>query len=212
MEQIKVAIVDDHPMVLTGLQQMLQGYAHIVVTGSYSDGPELLAGIAREQPDVLLLDIQLPGQTGDELAALLRKQYPDLRVLALTNFNSMVYVNNMRRLGVLGYLLKTTRQDTLIAAIEAVYKGTTFIEPSLREKDTPKTERAVYSRLSLTLREKQILQLLVNGYSNQEIAEELFISFNTVRNYRARIFSKLDATTLPELIKQALTLGLANYK
>jgi len=215
MNQIRVAIVDDHPMVITGLQQMLRSYDHIRITGSYADGADLLLGLETAVPDVLLLDIQLPGQTGDELAPLLLKQYPGLRILALTNFNSLVYVSNMQRHGVLGYLLKTTRQDTLIEAIETVYRGETFIEPSLHakmEQASPKTGRAVYSKLSLTLREKQILQLLVNGSSNQEIAEKLFISFNTVRNYRARIFSKLDASSIPELIKNALTLGLAEYK
>ncbi len=209
--EIKVAIVDDHPMIINGLKNMLEGYSHIVVIAAYNDGAELMAGLEQQQPDVLLLDIQLPGQPGDELTPLILKKYPGLHIMALTNFSSALYMTTMLRQGARGYLLKTTRQDTLIEAIETVYRGETFIEPSLRDKavqDARKHSKIIYAQLSLTIREKEILRLLVAGKSNQEIADTLFIGYHTVRNYRARIFDKLEVSSISELVSKALTLGL----
>lgn len=209
--QIKVAIVDDHPMIINGLKNMLQGYPHIEVIDAYNNGDELWQGLALQQPDVLLLDIQLPGQPGDELTPLILKKFPALRIMALTNFASSLYLSTMLRQGALGYLLKTTKQDTLIDAIETVYRGETFIEPSLRDKlvqQSDKNNRSVYAQLSLTIREKEILRLLVAGKANQEIADALFIGYHTVRNYRARIFDKLEVNSISELVSKALTLGL----
>lgn len=209
--EIKVTIVDDHPMIINGLKNMLHGYSHITIISAYNDGEELFKGLAQVQPDVLLLDIQLPGKPGDELAPLILKSYPDIRILALTNFSSSLYLATMLRQGALGYLLKTTRQDTLIDAIETVYRGEGFVEPSLRKKleqESQKNSKIIYSHLSLTIREKEILRLLVSGKSNQEIADELFIGYHTVRNYRARIFDKLEVSSISELINKTLTLGL----
>lgn len=204
-------IVDDHPMIIDGLKNMLKGYKHIRLIGAFNDGKDLLTALPAQQPDVLLLDIQLPGMPGDELVPLILQQYPGIAVLALTNFNSSLYVNTMFRQGALGYLLKTTRQPTLIEAIETVSQGRTFIEPSLQDKlqqDYPQRKKNIYARLSLTIREKEILRLLAAGKSNQEIADTLFLGYNTVRNYRARIFTKLEVGSIGELVKKALTLGL----
>jgi DNA-binding NarL/FixJ family response regulator len=209
--EIKITIVDDHPMIINGLKNMLHGYSHIKIISAYNDGEELFKGLAQAQPDVLLLDIQLPGKPGDELAPLILKSYPAIRILALTNFSSSLYLATMLRQGALGYLLKTTKQDTLIDAIETVYRGEEFVEPSLRKKleqESQKNSKIIYSHLSLTIREKEILKLLVSGRSNQEIADELFIGYHTVRNYRARIFDKLEVSSISELINKSLALGL----
>lgn len=208
---ITIMIVDDHPMIINGLQNMLQGYDHITLIASFPDGESLLQELPGRQPDVLLLDIQLPGKSGDELVPLIRKQYPDIRILALTNFNSTLYITTMFRLGVQGYLLKTTEQETLIRAIETVYRQETFMEPSLQGKmtqDAAQKNKSIYAKLSFTIREKEILRLLVAGKSNQEIAAILFIGYHTVRNYRARIFDKLDVGSIGELTKKAMEMGL----
>lgn len=209
--KIKVTIVDDHPMIIDGLKNMLKGYDHITLISSFNDGTSLLNGLPKMQPDVLLMDIQLPDKQGDELAAWISKNYPQIRMLALTNFNSLIYITTMLQRGVSGYLLKTTTQETLIEAIETVYKGEQFIEPSLKAKLSTQSEKPVrkYFKVSLTIREKEVLKLLVTGYSNQKIAEQLFLGYNTVRNYRARIFEKLEVSTIGELINKAIQLGLA---
>lgn len=209
---IKIAITDDHPMIVDGIQNLFSNYNHITLTGTYSDGIELMKGLESNVPDILLLDIQLPGQTGDELVPILLKKYPHLRILVLTTFNNIVYANNMLRQGVAGYLLKTARQHTMMEAIETVFNGNIFIEPSLKEKlegeISQKTRSAVYSKIMLTLREKEILKLIIKGHTNQEIISSLFLSINTVKNYRKRIYRKLDAKNMAELTKKAIDLNL----
>jgi len=209
---IRIAIADDHPMIIGGLQNLLTAYPHILLTATYPDGRALLEGLQQEQPDVLLLDIQMPGRGGDELAPLLVKQYPDMRILVLSNFNSTLYIHSMLRHGAHGYVLKTTGPETLMEAVEAVYDGLRYIDPSMRDKlqqftDRMKKEASLKPRLSL--REKEILKMTVNGDTIQEIAGKLFIGLRTVEYYRSNLFVKLDVKNMAALIKKALELGLA---
>jgi DNA-binding NarL/FixJ family response regulator len=209
---IRISIVDDHPLVITGLQNMLLHYPHIQLLETYTDGDQLLNGLKQVVPDVLLLDIQLPGKTGEELAPLVLKKYPRIRILILTNFDSTLYANNMLIRGVHGYILKTAEHEVLIQAIGAVYAGEQFIEESMKEK----MEQA-YSRIekrgslksSLTLREIEITQLIVDGKTNPEIAEKLFLSINTVDTYRTNIMQKLDVKNTAMLVNKALKMGYA---
>ncbi len=208
---IRIAIADDHPMVINGLKDMLSNCDHIILTATYPDGEALQEGLKQHLPDVLLLDIQMPGQPGDELAPVLLKIYPGLRILALTNFDNMVYVNNMLQNGVLGYLLKNTDQQTLIEAIETVYGGEVFLKPLMREKVEQfrqQIKRKTSSKFALTPREKDILRLIVNEYSNQEIAENLFLSLRTVENYRLNLSLKLEVKNTAGLVRKAIELGL----
>lgn len=208
---IKIAITDDHPMIIGGVRNMLANYPHIQLIGTYTDGAELLEGLTKEVPDVLLLDIQLPEKTGDELTPILQKMYPDMHILMLTNFNSPIYANNMLRLGISGYLLKTAREYTMIEAIETVMKGEIFIDPALREKLDAldrKARNAVFNKVTLTPREKDILKLILQGKTSQEIVSELFLSIYTVKNYRNRILLKLDVKNMAELAGKALAMGL----
>ncbi len=207
---IRIAIADDHPMVITGLQNMLTNYGHITILDTYNNGEELQEGLLARVPDVLLLDIQMPGQTGDELAPRLLKRYPNMGILTLTNFDNVLYINSMLRHGVAGYLLKTTDPRTLIKAIETVAAGGQFMDQSIEEKVRQLRIMERESHIHpLTLREKEILQSLVNGETTKEIAEKLFLSFYTVENYRARILQKLQVRNTAELIRKALVLGLA---
>ncbi len=208
---IKIAIADDHPMVINGLKDMLSNCDHIILTETYPDGVALQDGLKQALPDVLLLDIQMPGIPGDELAPVLLKLYPGLRILALTNFDNMVYVNNMLQNGVLGYLLKNTDQETLIEAIETVYGGKVFLKPPMRDKVEQfrqQIKRKTSSKFALTPREKDILRLIVNEYSNQEIAEKLFLSLRTVENYRLNLSLKLEVKNTAGLVRKAIEMGL----
>jgi len=136
-----------------------------------------------------------------------------LKILVLTNFESTLYVNTMLRHGVHGYLLKNTDDETLVKAIRIIHNGGQFIDPGMEEqlyqlKQDLRHAQSVYSKITLTLREQQILQLIVNGHTSQEIVDKLFLSINTVNNYRSRIFMKLDVSNMAELIRKALILGL----
>jgi DNA-binding NarL/FixJ family response regulator len=210
--QIRIAIADDHPMIIDGLQNMVRNYPHLRLTGAYPDGATLLESIGQDTPDVLLLDIQLPDLTGDHLAPAILKKYPDIRILILTNLDSTLSLYNMMRLGVKGYALKTTDQKTLIRAIETVYRGEEFLEPPLQERlyqFTLRMKKNAAIKPTLTPREKEILQLIINGNTGQEIADKLCIGFRTVEHYRENILLKLDAKNTAMLVKKALTLGLA---
>jgi len=208
---IRIAIADDHPMIIKGLQRMLEDHPQVTLTNTYYNGPDLLEGLQESLPDVLLLDIQLPGKTGDELAPVIMKKYPDLKILVLTNFDSTLYVNNMIRYGAHGYLLKTTAEDILLEAIEAVYQGSQYIDAAMKEKMEDEHERMkkeVLLKSTLTAREKEVLRLIINGHTNQEIADKLFLGLGTAVNYRNRILMKLEVKNTASLVKKALQLGL----
>lgn len=208
---INIIITDDHPMIIGGLQSLLQGYAHLHLAGVYASGEELLEQLPSVQADVLLLDIQLPGKTGDVLAPVILKQYPDLRILVVTNLSSPLYLHNMLRMGVAGYVLKNSHPDMLIRAIETVHQGAEFIDPSLVDKLEQfrlRMKKEVALKPTLTIREKEILRLTVQGDTMPEIAQKLFIGLRTVEYYRGNLFLKLEVKNLASLIRKALELGL----
>ena len=207
---IRISIADDHPMIIDGLKNMLANYNHLSICNTYPDGEKLLKGLEKEVPDVLLLDIQLPGKTGDQLAPVILKKYPSINILVLTNFDNAVYLNAIMQHGVQGYLLKTTDPGKLLKAIEIVAEGKRFIDPAVLEKvkELDKIRNNAVNT-SLSTREKEILQYIVNGATTKKISEELFLSYYTVENYRARILSKLNVKNVAELIKESLILGLA---
>src|ERR1043165_4299587 len=120
---IKIAIADDHPLVINGLKLILANSKNMELTGSYNNGRELLNGLKQSVPDVLILDIHMPVQSGDEVADILIDQYPEMKILALTNEDNVYHIKNMLRKGVHGYILKTTREDILLEAILKIYKG-----------------------------------------------------------------------------------------
>ncbi len=208
--KIKVAITDDHPMILEGLTTMLSRYDHITVSGAYSNGEELLEEIKRHTPDILLLDIQLPGKTGDELAPVLLEQYPEMKILVFTNFDSNMYATKMLWQGVHGYILKNVKEDMLIHAIGCVFEGNTFIDEAIRKKldsNATRSRHILASKTALSIREKEVLEEIVNGLTDQEIAGKLFLGTGTVKFYRKRILLKLDAKNTAELVSKALRFG-----
>lgn len=209
---IKVAILDDHPLAINGIRIMLDKQSDIEITDTYTSAGALLEGLAKRQPDVLLLDIVLPGMSGKELAPVIAKEYPDIAIVALTSLDAPAVVKSMMQRGCMGYLLKDTDQETMIAAIHHAYKKEKFIEPSLKEvfmqnmmnykKNMPDVA------LQLTHREKEILQLIVEECTTQEIADKLCISFRTVENHRYSLLQKLDVKNTAGLVKTAILLGL----
>lgn len=208
---ITVSIVDDHPLVSKGIKDMLSPYPSIQIMETYLSGAELLADIRARQPDVLLLDVQLSDMRGEEIALILNKELPNVKVLALTNFNNTLYASNMLKNGASGYLLKNTDEETLVDAIETVYRGGIYLSSDIKarvEDFRKKIKRKTSSKVSLTIREIEILNLLTKGYSNQQIANELFLSKRTVENYRLNLTMKLDVKSTAGLVKYALELGL----
>lgn len=212
MNKISIAIADDHPMIIDGLKNMLRDFPHMRLSGAYRNGSELLAGLEKGPlPDVVILDIQMPDQNGEELAQVISKKYPDIKMMTLTNFDSPAYLAAMTRQGVLGYLLKTTEKNTLAAAIEAVYAGNEYIEPALKEKMDMlsfRANRIAVAKIRLTEREKEVLPLIIEGLTDKEIAARLFLSLYTAKNYRTNLLLKLDVKNTAGLIRKAMQLGL----
>ncbi len=211
MELIKVAITDDHPMIITGLQTMLSSYKNIILTGMYTTGKELLEGLTKSLPDVLLLDIHLPDKTGDKLVPLILKKHPTVRIVALTNLESSFYVYSMVKKGVSGYLLKKSEGGMIIEAIEAVYKGEEYIADNLRGKIASFARKVKYRQTmkpALTQKEKAVLKLTMEGCTLQEISNKLFLGQRTVEYYRSNLLLKLEVKNMAELIKKAVETGL----
>ncbi len=211
--KINIAIVDDHNVVISGVENMLHVFPHMSLTAMYNCGEALLAGLKKDQPDVLLMDIQLPDINGDELTAIITDKYPAIRILAMTGFDTGYYVQNMLKKGATGYLLKNTNADILGQAIETVYKGDRFIDPALRQQlidSMLMNKKQEFEEVVLSRREKEVLKLIVTQHTNQQIAKMLFISPNTVANQRASLMQKLQVKNTAGLVKIAVEMGLTN--
>ncbi len=207
---IRIAIADDHPMVIRGIQNMLLDYPHIAIEDVYINGDELKKGIERRQPDVLLLDLNMPIINGDELLPVIVKKYPCVNVLVLTNIDKAFQIAQVLSMGALGYLLKSTEQSILVAAIDSVYMGKQFVDASLKELLSETMSKAKKKNLLPTIskREKEILQLILQEHTNQEIADQLFLSFRTVETYRLSLMAKMNVRNTAGLVKMAIELGL----
>lgn len=209
--QIKVAITDDHLLVINGIKTMLAPYSHISIVYDTTDPEGLLPALADMRPDILLLDIQMPAIDGMELCRQVHKQYPDIKVIAVSSFMEARYVKQMLRNGASGYLLKNTDPATLISAIEKVYEGEQFLDDSLKQGLLNEVlignKRTVYE-IPLTRREKEVLKLIAEEHSNQEIADMLYISLRTVETHRLNLTQKLAVKNTAGLVKEAIKRGL----
>jgi len=207
---ITVAIVDDHPLATTGLRNMLAVSGDIQVTDSYHNAAAALAGLEQRQPDVLLLDIQLPDMKGEDLADRISRAWPGIKIVVITSLDAPIHIKVMMRNGCKGYLLKNTDVDTLIQAIETVHEGREFIEPALKEQMVQhmlQFRRNDRRPPTLTRREIEILQLIVAEHTNHQIAEKLCLSMRTIEKHRFSLLQKLDAKNTAGLVKTAIEFG-----
>lgn len=205
--RIKLTIIDDHPLLIKGLQSMFSHHKDMEIIGIYQDGAGLLEGLKENQPDVLLLDIQMHGQMGDELAPVLRKLYPEVMVIALTNLEHRYYIRSMIQHGVKGYVLKSSDEEILLEAIRTVARGDSYFDPGIRVQ-VIKAQKSNEQFPSLTRREKEILRLIASNYSSQDIADNLCLSKRTVENHRTHLLQKLDVKNSASLIRKAMEFGL----
>lgn len=212
--KIRIAIADDHPMVISGLISLLSPYKHILITGTYSEGNALMNGLSNSKPDVLLLDILLPGISGKDLVPLISDQFPEIKILVLTSLDAPAMVTSMLRRGCKGYLLKGAGPKMLVEAIETIHNGEEYIDPTLKEQLLQnvirfKTDTQHQSVVpELTQREKEIIRLIAKEYTTKEISEQLFISYRTAENHRYNLIQKLDVKNTAGLVKVAIQLGL----
>ena len=203
---IKIAIAEDHKLVINGLQKFFETSHEIRIIGTYLNGEQLLEGLQQQQPDILLLDIQMPGKSGIELAGIVHKKYPAVKMIALTNIEILYQVKKMMRQGCMGYMLKDVDADTLFSAIHKVYNG----EQVIHDKIKPQINRSFFSNNSnqlITQREIEVIQLIAEEYTTNEIADKLCLSPHTIENHRNRILLKLDVKNTAGLVKKAMENG-----
>lgn len=214
MTNINLAIADDHPMVISGLISLLSPFRHIHVTGAYPNGAALMEGLMHNRPEVLILDIVLPDQSGKELVPIIKQQYPDIRILILTSLDAPAMVTSMMRRGCTGYLLKGAGPQLLAHAIETVHRNQEYIDASLQEQmlqNVMKYKSDLRQQIivpELTQREKEIITLIAQEFTTKEISDKLFISYRTAENHRYNLIQKLDVKNTAGLVKAAIQMGL----
>lgn len=207
---IQVLIADDHAIVRSGLRQVLGATGEIAVVGEAVNGAALLEQLRQLDCHVVLLDLSMPGLGGFDLIRRVRLERPDLSVLVLSMHNEGQIVTRALRAGAAGYVAKDSDPDILLAAIRKVARGGRFVDPNLVDGlvtnlSTPEMDE----ERALSDREFQVLQLIVNGHSLNEIAESLHLSAKTISTHKMRLMRKLGVDNNAELIRNALQLGLA---
>lgn len=210
--RIRVLIADDHTIVRSGVRLLLEAEPDIEVVGEALDGLEAISLAEALHPDVILMDIAMPGMDGLEATVHIKNSLPDTNVLVLTMHRTDDYFFEMLDAGASGYILKGAQTEELINAVRVVNRGEIFLYPAvaskLVENYLSRNEGADNPDLALSRREKEILKFLADGYSNKEIADKLVISPSTVHSHRSNLMNKLGLNTRHELVSYARQIGL----
>jgi DNA-binding NarL/FixJ family response regulator len=206
VSKMRVLLTDDHAILIEGLRAYLSYYDDVEVVGEAHDGAEALASVAELQPDIVLMDIAMPGINGITATRLIREQYPQTRVLVLTQHEEKQYVLALLKAGASGYILKRALGSDLINALRTVARGGTFLYPTVA---TLLVEEMKHPTVSLTPREAEVLQHIVRGETSSQIADSLSLSVKTVEWHRSNLMSKLNVHGVADLVRYALEHGLA---
>ena len=207
-DRIRVMIVDDHSVVRSGLRFFLLGFDDMALVGEAESGEEALQLCAEVQPDVILMDLVMPGMDGATATKGIRKSYPQVQVVALTSFQEEDLVQNALQAGAISYLLKDVSADELAQAIRSAHVGRPTLAPEAAQALLHAASHPQKLGYDLTRRERQVLPLLVEGLNNHEIAERLTISRSTVRFHVSNILSKLNAANRAEAAALAVKYNL----
>ena len=220
-KKIRVFLVDDHQIVRDGIKSLLQNAPEITISGEASSGKELFDRIFSSNSDIILMDISIPDISGIELTRQISEAYPEIKVLILSMYTQEDFIVNAIAAGAKGYLPKNTTRPELLKAITELYEGNEYYSDAIskiiienyvsnaRKAKDPELEKDKDEDV-LSSREKQILQMVVEELSNQEIADKLFISIRTVESHKNHIMQKLEIKSMVELIKYAIRNKIAN--
>jgi DNA-binding NarL/FixJ family response regulator len=197
---IRVLLADDHPLIRAGLRATLEIEEDIVVAGEASDGFEAQRHCATLHPDVLVLDLNMPGSTAVETIASVRASCPGTRVLMLTAYDDDAYVRGLVQAGAMGYVLKDEAPEALVQAVRSVAQGGTWFSQQVVASLVHPTVRSARDHPSLTQRELQLVRLIARGWDNARIADELRLGEQTIRNYVSRLYGKIGVRTRAEAV------------
>ena len=212
--KIKVMIADDHAIVREGAQRLINVQPDMEMIGEAQDGNEVLKMARKLRPDVLVLDISLPGLSGLELVPILRAALPETQIAVLSVHNKQPFVQQALGCGAMAYVLKTSSTSDLLMAIRAVYKGEYYMSAKVRAEVVgnylrqPGSDKDAKGYLSLSAREKQVFSMVAKGRTNREIADILCLSPRTVEKYRALAMQKLNLKDLVAVIHYAIQQGI----
>ncbi|HZW71740.1 MAG TPA: response regulator transcription factor [Hanamia sp.] len=205
---MKVFIIDDHPMVVAGLNSLLGRLENIEVCGAVSNAFEAIPFLKNNTIDVILLDINLPDISGIDLCKKIHKEFPEIKIVGISTFSERSYISRMIENGASGYLIKSASAEEIAEAIDTVLKGKIYLSVSMEHIAKPLSIVPSDNLPALTKREKEILLLISEGMTNNQIAEKLFISTLTVDSHRKNLLTKLNVNNTASLIKLAVQNGL----
>lgn len=213
MNPVNLLIADDHTMFLQGIIALLEQEPNITVIDKAVNGIEALGIVKKGIVDFIILDISMPEMDGIELSKILKKQYPNVKILIVSTHSNVMVISRLIRIGVNGYLLKNAEKVELLKAINTIASGENYFAEELEEKhlsNSSRIEKQVSNLTELSSREKEILVLIAHEYNTAEIAEKTFISLNTVNTHRRNLLSKLNAKNTAGLVKYAVENGLVD--
>ncbi len=216
MTRQRIVVVDDHEVVRLGLKSLLDHHAQFEVVGEAATAKEALEQVSRLHPDIVLMDIRLPGTSGIEACEEITNHYPDTRVVMLTSYAEDEMLFSAIRAGASGYILKQIGGEDLIRALEAVGRGEALLDPAVTQRVFQEVRRAVKEEeasafANLSQQERHVLLLVSEGKTNREIAKALFLGEGTVRNYVSSILSKLGVSNRAEAAAYAVEHNLRDY-
>jgi two-component system nitrate/nitrite response regulator NarL len=216
MKNTKILIVDDHEVVRDGLRNILLSLENISIAGEAGNGEDAIKLYISVKPDLVIMDISMPGMNGIEATRIIKEKDPEAKILILTMHDNQEYLNQIIRSGAKGFILKNTDKEELLEAVKTVASGENFFSKDISKliidnyirsaKEQEKSDG--FKEVPLTKREIEILKLIASGYSNQEIANILYISYNTVDTHRKNIMHKLSIKNTAGLVRYAIEKGL----
>ncbi len=206
---IRILVVDDHPVVRAGIAALLEEADDIEIVGTAASGEEALAAVATLAPDLVVMDLRMPGMDGDEATSRILAAHPDVRVLILTTYESDDAILSAIAAGASGYLLKAAPEEELIAGVRAVAAGEVALAPSVSRMLVARTRQPAASAApALTPREQEVLQLVAEGLSNREIGARIHLGEATVKTHLLKVFAKLEVNDRTRAVTRAMELGL----
>jgi DNA-binding NarL/FixJ family response regulator len=206
---IRILIADDHQMFIDGLKSLLEHAEGIEIVGEALDGVEVLYKLEKQPADIVLMDINMPKRDGLATTKLVLEKYPDTKVIMLTMFNTPEFIQGLADVGAHGYILKNTGKEELMAAISAVSSGKTFysqevMQTMLRQNSKKTADGKTINDPNLSKREIEVLKLIAQEFTTQEIADKLFISQHTVETHRKNLLDKIGAKNIAGLVRYAI--------
>lgn len=218
-KRIRVLAVDDHAIVREGIRMVLETDPELQVVADVSSGEEAIKRVRELQPDVIVMDVAMPGLSGFETTQRIREAYPEVKILALTVHDSEAHIFQMLRAGAVGYVLKRAPATEVIEAVKAAYRGEAILHPSVAKllisdylTRVEKGGQETTSFDNLSKREREIVKLIAEGRTNKEIADLLFLSIKTVQAHRSNLMRKLGMHDRTELVKYAIRRGIIDLE